>query len=140
MYIDNKLEVVKKVIDVIEYIDKNQRTEDFLIYKKILLKLVSSMSDNIALDVNMYGDRVDDNKTQMEIVPDKRGHQEPDYMGEKPEDFDESSCQVYKCSSDCDCDCGDTGDTKTPVDSSGNLIPSISIEDTIAKIKRELGK
>ena len=39
----NKLEVIKRLLEVVDYIENNQNSDDMQVYKKIILKLSSTM-------------------------------------------------------------------------------------------------
>ena len=44
MQFGNKLEVIRKLVDVLEYIEENQNSADILPYKEIIMKMISTMS------------------------------------------------------------------------------------------------
>lgn len=147
MYGNNKLNVISKVLDLIDYIDQNQNSPDFQTYKRILLKLVSSMSDNMILDASLTESvEVPPAEVPVEI-------QKPlntpitDYKDGLPEGYDITKCQVYNnapsssddCGGDCKCNPNQSKDVHERFMSDKDYIPKINLQETIEKIKSEIG-
>jgi len=114
----NKVKVLHQIIDILEYIDKEQNSPDMYPYKQMLLKMGSAIMNGLSTD-----------ESQVTQVAQYNPPTKP------AERADEG------CGSGCDC--GDSQECSIPMmqpqtPNKERIIPEFNIQETIEKIKGEL--
>jgi len=123
----NKSIVLKKIMDVIEYIDQEQNSADMYPYKQMLIKMCSTMMNGLAVDADQKASK------NTEIPSQKI-----------PKEYSLPKKSEPVLSGDCgDCGCGESKECsipmmKEPQEVKPRIIPEFNIQDTIEKIKGEL--
>lgn len=122
MDLGNRTLIINSVLDCVKLIEDKQNSPDMQVYKGILTKLALTMLNDFS------------NPAEAKIPSSK-----PDFSGERPENFNSETCQVFqdKTNGQCDCGNGSCAIPQTDKDLSRTL-PEFNIQDTIAKIKDEI--
>lgn len=124
----NKTNVIRDMINLVEYIDQFQNSPDMLPYKQMLIKMAGTMLNGLAVSEESVV-TVDFPEASDVDVP----------FNFKPEGTQDSN--------DCGCDCNESSCGLHPGEQQHfemareeRILPEFNVQDTIAKIKGELGE